>query len=157
MARNIFRLGTRLTSISTAITIAQLVAASTVETVVRDISVSFDGTVVTNAPTDVQILFQTSGTGTSGATTPAPTKVDARTGVAIIATAAYSFSVEPTAGNEIFRWHVHPQSGYTWQGTPYMDEIVNEANATATRNMGIKFATAPAASIDCDVYIVAEE
>jgi hypothetical protein len=154
MARNIGRAGTRITGVSTAVTMLQLVASSTIDTVVRDISVTFDGTVVTNAPIDTQTLFQSTA-GTPAGTTPAPTKVDNRTGTALLATAGFgAFSGEPTAGNEVFRWHIHPQTGQLWQGTPYMDEIVIVASAN---RLGTKFATAPSASIDTNIYYVFEE
>jgi len=154
MARNIGRAGTRTTGITTAVTFQNLIGATTIDTVVRDISVSYDGTVVTNAPNDVSVQFNTSA-GTAPTSTPVPRKVDARTGTALIATCNYGiFTVEPTGLAEAFRWHIHPQTGLLWQGTPFMDEIVLLASAAW---LGLKHTTAPAASIDVDAYMVFEE
>lgn len=154
MARNIGRAGTRTTGITTGVTFASLTAATTIDTVVRDVSISYDGTVVTNAPNDVSVNFATSA-GTGPGSTPVPQRVDNRTGTALIATATYGiFTVEPTAQLEIYRWHIHPQTGLLWQGTPYMDEIVIVASKSF---INIKHNTAPAASIDVDEYVVFEE
>jgi hypothetical protein len=154
MARNIGRAGTRTTGITTAVSFQNLVAATTIDTVVRDISVSYDGTVVTNAPNDVSILFATSS-GTFPISTPVPQRVDNRSGTALIATANYGIAtVEPTGQLEVFRWHIHPQTGLLWQGTPFMDEIVIVASKSW---LVAKHTTAPAASIDVDAYYVFEE
>ena len=160
MARNLGRTGLRITSISSAITMLQLQGGSTIDTVIRDIGVSFDGTVVTNAPIDTQVLFQTAGSEAFTGTTPAPTKIDTRSQTPLLATMGYQATTEPTAGNEIFRWHIHPQTGILWQGTPFMDEVVASAYSTGSSvipRVGIKFATAPSAAIDTDLYFVFEE
>lgn len=160
MARNLGRTGLRISAISSAITMLQLTTPTTIDVTVRDISVSFDGTVVTNAPIDVQTLFQTTGSEAFTGSTPAPTKVDQRTGTPLLCTMGYQATTEPTAGNEVFRWHVHPQTGQLWQGTPYMDEIVASPYSTGSAvaaKLGTKFATAPSAAVDTDIYFVFEE
>ncbi len=154
MARNLGSAGQRTTAVTTAVSFQNLVGGTTIDTVVRDISVSFDGAVVTNAPDDIQVYLATSA-GTFPVAAAATTKVDKRSATALIATfGAGIATVEPTAQTQVFRWHIHPQTGLLWQGTPYMDEVVV---AGAAAFVGVRHVTAPAASIDIDHYFVFEE
>jgi hypothetical protein len=154
MARNLGSASARTTGITTAVSFENLICATTIDTVVRDVSVSYDGTVVTNAPNDVTCNFAASS-GTFPNAGVATQKSDNRTATALIATFGWGIAtVEPTTQLIVFRWHIHPQTGLLWQGTPFMDEIVTKASVGW---VDLKHSTAPAASIDCDHYLIFEE
>lgn len=96
-------------SAATAKTILQLVAAANHKVAIRGFSVSFDGTSVTAEPVQVDLLRQTSaGTG-GGSATPVAEDTSSET---IQTTALKGITSEPSAGNILRRYNVHPQTGF---------------------------------------------
>lgn len=122
---------------ATAETLLQLRGATTTKAKIVAWSVSFDGIVATDAPVVVRLLRQTTdGTGT--AATEAPLDPDSPTaGVAALHTFS---STEPTAGDVIETYEVHPQGGSIVREYPPGREPTLD-NA-ATSRIGIE-ATAP--------------
>lgn len=112
----------KLCSISTTADVA--LAAATAKTVlqlattggtnfpralIKQVGIFFDGTTTINTPVQIKLIRQTTaGTGTT--VTPVAVGDSADT---ILSVAAYNFSAEPTAGNLISQFKVHPQSGYS--------------------------------------------
>jgi hypothetical protein len=150
MARKLCRAGGQLTALASIKTIIQIVAAAHQTVAIREIGISFDGASVTATPVDVQVLFQTTA-GTMSALTPVLLNDD-DADTTINTTAQQNATVEPTAGNEVKRWFVHPQTGFVWQAQPFFDEILIKGGD----RLGVKFATAPA-SVDCNFYVDFEE
>ncbi len=95
---------------ATAKTILQLVAAANTRVAVRGFSVSFDGTSGSAEPVQVDVLRQTgAGTGGSAAT---PVKEDGLGSETIQTTAQKNIATtEPTAGDVLRRYQIHPQTG----------------------------------------------
>lgn len=92
---------------ATAKTVAQLIAPANTILAVNGAWVSFDGISNTAEPALVEILTQTTA-GTMTARTPQKTK---DTSTALGATGGVNASAEPTAGNVLKTFHVHPQAG----------------------------------------------
>jgi|CXWL01.1.fsa_nt_gi hypothetical protein len=92
---------------ATAKTVAQLVAPANTILAVNGAWVSFDGISNTAEPAIVEILTQTTA-GTMTSRTPQKTK---DTSTALGATGGVNASAEPTAGNVLKTFHVHPQAG----------------------------------------------
>src|SRR5688572_30205052 len=92
---------------ATAETLVQLRGATAVKAKVVKWSVSFDGVSSTEAPVVVRLLRQTTdGTGT-GATEVAWDPDNPTANI----TSFHSFSAEPTAGEVLETYEVHPQGG----------------------------------------------
>ncbi|MBC7294468.1 MAG: hypothetical protein H5T84_10295, partial [Thermoleophilia bacterium] len=70
-------------------------------------SITFDGTSNTAEPVSIQLLRHTTA-GTSTARNPLKTK---DTSTALQTTGGENYSAEPTAGDILRTWHVHPQAG----------------------------------------------
>lgn len=119
---------------ATAKTILQLVAPTNQRLAVRGVSVSFDGVSSTAEPVQVDILRQTTA-GTMSAATPVREDVGSET---LQATAQKTATVEPTAGDILRRYEVHPQAGAEFR-FGYDEEILL---AGGTR-LGVRV-TAPA-------------
>ena len=114
---------------ATAETVLQLRGATTTKAKVVAWGVSFDGVTAADAPVVVRLLRQTTdGTGT--AATEAPLDPDSPTaGV----TAFHTFSsTEPTAGDVLETYEVHPQGGSLVREYPPGREPVID-NATTSR------------------------
>lgn len=93
---------------ATVKTVAQVKAPTNQRVVIREISISFQGTTNTDAPALVQLLRQTTaGTMTAGT----PVAVDDDNTETIQSTTQYNATVEPTAGNILAEWYVHQQTG----------------------------------------------
>ena len=133
---------------ATAETLVQLRGATATKAKIIEWSVSFDGTASTNAPIVVRLLRQTTDRTGSAASEVKwdPDAPDAN------CAALHSFSAEPTAGDILAIYNVHPQSGMVMQ-YPLGREIVLD-NATTSR-FAIE-ATAPDA-VNALAYIVWEE
>lgn len=133
---------------ATAETLVQLRGATTVKARIIEWGVSFDGVSVTAEPVRVRLLRQTTdGTGT-GATEVAwdPDNPTAN------CTAFHTFSAEPTAGEVLADYDVHPQTGIVIQYPLGREPVID--NATTSR-IGID-ATAPA-TVNAVAYLVWEE
>lgn len=100
-------------------TLLQIVAATNQRVLVREISVSFDGTSNTAAPILVQVLRQTTA-GTMSALTLQ--KMNPDDGETLQTTGQHTATAEPTGTDEVLGESVHPQGGYTWQA-PFGGEI----------------------------------
>lgn len=92
----------------TLTTVAQLVAAANRRVKVLGISVTFNGTVNTNAPVLVELLRQSS-TGTS--TIATPSKIDPSQAESLLTGGLQLFTAEPTPGDIVDAWYIHPQAG----------------------------------------------
>ena len=90
-------------------TILQLVAPSSQRVALLGFAVAFDGVSSTAEPVQVEILRQTSA-GTSSAGTPV--KDDDSITDALRTTSRITFTVEPTSGDVLRRYNVHPQTGF---------------------------------------------
>lgn len=105
---------------TTAKTLLQLVTPTNQRVKLKELSVSFAGVSNTQKPVRVDLLRQTTA-GTSAAL--ALVKEDDTTPESIQTTALQTFSAEPTAGDVIRSWEIHPQTSQTIQ-LPIEDEIV---------------------------------
>ena len=94
-------------SAATAKTVIQLIAPANVILAVNGAWVSFDGISNTAEPVLVEILRQTTA-GTVTARNPLKTK---DTSTALGSTGGVNASAEPTAGDVLKTFHLHPQAG----------------------------------------------
>lgn len=94
---------------ATAKTILQILAATNQRVAVKGFSVSFDGISATAEPVQVDFLRQTTA-GTGGT---AATPVKEGVGSETLQTTALKniVTAEPTAGDVLRRYNVHPQTG----------------------------------------------
>ncbi|MFQ5410227.1 MAG: hypothetical protein ACE5FI_17590 [Anaerolineales bacterium] len=128
-------------------TLMQLVAAANHRVLIKEISISFDGTSNTAAPIIVQVLRQTTA-GTMSALTPVA--IDEAIDETLQTTAQHTATVEPTGAIEVMGEQVHPQGGYTWQA-PFGGEIV----VIGGNRLGI--AVTAGADVNAKVRVVFEE
>jgi hypothetical protein len=130
-------------------TLVQLRGGTAVKAKVVKWSVSFDGVSATEAPVVVRLIRQTTdGTGT-GATEVAWDPDNPTSNI----TSFHSFSAEPTPGEVLETYEVHPQGGCLIVEYPPGREPTVD-NATSSR-IAID-ATAPAA-VNAVAYLVWEE
>jgi len=101
-------------------TLLQLIAAANHRVLVKEISISFDGTSNTAAPILVQVATQSTSGTVTGLT---PQKMNPDDTETLQTTAGHTATVEPAETAEIMGENVHPQGGYTWQA-PFGGEIV---------------------------------
>lgn len=110
MARNFgtcATLGDVALSAATVKTILQLVAPTSQMVVPLAVRVSFDGVSSTAEPVTVEVLRQTTA-GTMTARTLNKTRVG---GPTLQSTGQHTATAEPTAGDVLREWLIHPQSG----------------------------------------------
>lgn len=110
MARNYLTLTTSAAVAlvgGTAKTILQLASAANSLVAVQEVTVTFDGTVAANTPVIVQLVRQTSA-GTMTNRTPLKLK---DTSTALQSSGQENASAEPTVGDMIRTYHIHPQAG----------------------------------------------
>ena len=100
-------------------TLLQVVAAANHAVMLNEISISFKGTVNTNAPILVEIARQTTA-GTMSSLTPSKDHDDSDETLQV--TAQHTATAEPTEGDVIMRELVHPQTGFIWQA-PFGKDI----------------------------------
>lgn len=151
MAQNIYSATTEAEealAAATTETLLQLRGATTVKARVVEWGVSFDGVSATAEPVRIRLLRQTTdGTGTGASEVlwdpDAPTAA---------VTAFHSFTAEPTAGDVLAEYDVHPQTGIVIQYPLGREPVIDNA---ATSRIGID-ATA-AATVNASAYIVWEE
>lgn len=132
---------------ATAKTVIQIVAPSNHRLRVKRLGVFFDGTSVTAEPVQVRVLRQTTA-GTMTSLTPVP--LDKSLAETLQTTAQHTATVEPTAGDIVDVFEVHPQQGYEII-YPLGDEIIVQGGG----KLGIE-CTAPA-GVNCRAKIVFEE
>ena len=138
----------QVTTGTSIITLLQLAAAANHRVLVKEISVSFNGTSNTATPILVQVKRQTTA-GTMSALTPVKDN-PADNAETLQTTAQYNATVEPSAGDILFTEQVHPQGGYTWQA-PFGGDIVIPGGG----RLGI--AVTAGASVSAVARIVYEE
>jgi hypothetical protein len=109
MSRVKFRAATGQVSTTTGLrTILQLVAAANHRLSNVFFSISFEGISSTDPPIEVRVLRQTTA-GTMSALTPI--KDESTDDETLQVTAQHTATVEPTAGDVLYRQFVHPQNG----------------------------------------------
>ncbi len=128
-------------------TLLQVVAAANHRVLVKEWSISFDGTSNTAEPILVQLLLQ-SDAGTMSALTP--THFYQGDDETLQTTAQHTSTGEPTGTTEFMGEQVHPQGGYTWQA-PFGGELVIEGGS----RLGI--AVTAAVGVNAKVRIIFEE
>jgi hypothetical protein len=132
----------------TKITLLQVLAPTNQRLLAKEISISFDGTLNTNAPIIVEVLRQSTA-GTAGTV---HTLVKLNSAAETIQTTALRniSGTQPTDTAEVMGENVHPQGGFTWQSR-FGDDI---EIAGGTR-LGI--AVTAAVSVNAKVRMVVEE
>ena len=132
---------------TSAKTVLQLVAPANQRLLVKEWSLSFDGTSNSATPILVRVLRQTDA-GTMSALSPVKdNSSDAET---LQSSAQHTATVEPSAGNVLASEQVHPQGGYTWQA-PFGGDIVVPGGT----RLGIEVTAG--ASVDVVARMVYEE
>ena len=132
---------------ATAETLIQLVAASNHRVKVLRWGVFFDGTSATAEPVQIRLLRQTTA-GTASSLTPV--KLDDSIGETLQTTAQQDFTAEPTAGDVLESYEIHPQ-----QGIMVIYPLGQEPIIGGGDRMGIEV-TAPA-TVNARSFIVFEE
>lgn len=132
---------------ATAETVLQLVAATNHRIKLLGFSVAFDGASTTAVPVLVELVRQSTA-GTSSACTP--TKRDDSIADTLLTTARQQCTVEPTTGDIMEEWLVHPQQGIVIMYPLGMEPICGGGD-----RIGIR-ATAPAV-VNCRVAMIFEE
>jgi len=132
---------------ATAETLIQLVAVANHRVKVLRWGVSFDGVSVTAEPVQIRLLRQTTA-GTGAALTPV--KMDDSIADTLLTTAQQDFTAEPTAGDVLESYEVHPQ-----QGVVMMYPLGQEPIIGGGDRMGIEV-TAPAV-VNARAFFVFEE
>jgi hypothetical protein len=128
-------------------TLIQVVAAANHRLLIDEISISFDGVVQTDEPILVEVLRQTTAGTMTALTCRKNNDADDET---LQVTAQHTATAEPTAGDLLKSWLVHPQTGRPWQA-PFGREIVVKGSG----RLGIRVTAA--ASVDAVVEIGGEE
>jgi hypothetical protein len=128
-------------------TLIQLVAAANHAIKLTEVMVSFHGVDATHEPVLVEILRQTDA-GTASALTLV--KADNSVADTLDTTAQKTVTVEPTAGDVLKAFTVHPQTSVIYPIPPDAPLLCGAADRIAVR------ATAPNAVV-CDVTVVFEE
>lgn len=132
-------------------TLLAVLGATTVKARLVEWGVSFDGTTATDAPVIVN-LYQVTTSGTSTGATEA--KWD-RSGPTAQCTAHHSFTVEPTKGDRLAQYEVHPQGGGLIVQYPLGREPVI-SDASTGQGIAIVVETA-LSSLNAVAYMVWEE
>ena len=123
----------------------QLLAAANHKVKITEIGISGQGVSNTDAPLNVQLLRQTTS-GTCSASTEV--LLDADAGVTIQTVATEDCSSEPTAGDILHRWFIHPQAGMVWVPPPGTEPIIS----TIAR-LGVRILDTPTAALDINLYM----
>lgn len=128
-------------------TLLQIIAASNHRVTISEISIGFHGTSNTDAPILVQIARQTTAGTVTSAT---PVKRTPGDDEALQVTASHTATSEPTLGDVLKRWSVHPQTGLVWQAPPGQEIVIPGGG-----RLGILVTAG--ASTTADVYAEGEE
>lgn len=148
MARNRFTVGSEgeiALVAATAKTVLQVIAPANQMLDLKAFGVAFDATSGAAEPVRVQLLRQTTA-GTVTAVTPRKTRVG---GPGVQATAGKNATVEPTDGDILREYEVHPQTGYERAFEP------GEIEIDGGGRLALKI-TAPAA-VNCIAWMDVEE
>jgi hypothetical protein len=150
VARNNFSLVTSVelpAAVAAFKTILQVVAPAGIILAVQELLISFDGISNTAEPVQVELLRQTTA-GTMSARSPLKTK---DTSTALQCTGQENATVEPTAGDILRAYEVHPQAGSIYS-FPLPD---SEVEVPGGGRLGVRI-NAPAA-VNCRATLVGEE
>lgn len=128
-------------------TLLQLLAAANQRVKIIEVGISFHGISNTAEPIQTDLVFQSTA-GTMTALTAVT--IDQDLTETIQTTAQHTATGEPTAGNIVATWAVHPQTGLVWQ-VPKGDEIIIKGGG----RLGL-CTTAPV-TVNVDAYIKFEE
>ena len=117
--------GLKLAAVTAAIatgtaakTLAQILAPANHRVQLKRLEISFDGVTNTATPIKVDILRQTTA-GTMSSLTPVKRGNFTET---LQTTAQHTATAEPTAGDVLRSFYVHPQQGEVWEA-PFDDPI----------------------------------
>lgn len=128
-------------------TILQAVAAANHALAVHEIAISFAGTSNTAAPILVEVVRQ-SDAGTSSAATPVKDPDDSAETLQV--TGRKTITSEPTTGDVLEAYYVHPQTGYTWQA-----QFAKHIKVGGGDRLGVRVTAA--ADVNCTVTMKGEE
>ena len=129
---------------ATPTTILQLVAAANHAIRLTKLKIGFHGIVNTNEPVLVELVRQTTAGTMTGLT---PVKSDDSIADTLDTTAQHTATVEPTEGDILDQFPVHPQTGIV---EPIEDIVIGAADRVGVR------VTAPA-GVDVDCTVCFEE
>ena len=128
-------------------TIVQVVAASNHRILIDRATVTFQGTSTTDAPILVEMLRQSTA-GTMSSLTPV--KLNSADDETLQVTARHTAPAEPTAGDVLESFLVHPQGGKEWLA-PFGRAIVVPGGG----RLGVRVTAG--VSVDCVVSLHGEE
>lgn len=142
--------GAETLAAATAETLIELMGVAAVKSVLCEFGVSFNGTSATAVPVLVE-LYQITASGTGTAATEV--KWD-RSGPSAQVLTEHSVTVEPTKGDRLAAWYVHPQGGSLVIQYPLGREPVISDGAT---NQGLALVCTAPAQVDAVAYAVWSE
>lgn len=128
-------------------TLLQIVAASNHRVTLEELEISFEGVTNTATPIKVDVLRQTSAGTMTGLTLVKDNSNDDETPEV---TAQHTATSEPTAGDVLDSFYVHPQQGRLWQA-PFAKPFVIPGGT----RLGIRVTAA--ASVNAIVKAVLDE
>ncbi len=128
-------------------TVLQITAPANQRLKLLGIIVSFDGTSTTAQPAACRLLRQTSAGTLTSVTAVLQEKSLSET---LQATGGKNASSEPSAGDVLKTFYVHPQAGYEWPA-PYGQEMIVQGGG----RIGLEV-TAPA-TVNCSATFLYEE
>ena len=96
-------------SAGVAKTVLSLKAAANHRALVKSIKVFFKGIVTTDTPVKIRLVRITTDSGTGSAITEV--KVNEADNETIQSVGRHTFTVEPTIGDVLETWEIHPQTG----------------------------------------------
>ena len=137
------------TGASSRRTMIQIIALSNHRVEITEIQISFEGTSNTDAPIECVVEYQ----GDAGTTPVAltPVKLNSSDDESLQVTAGQgAWAVEPASGNDLMKFFVHPQTGYTWQA-PFGGELVIPGGS----RLGVY--TNTGLTVDCVVHVLGRE
>lgn len=129
-------------------TVLQVVAAANQRVKIKEIEISFDGVASTDVPIKVEWVRQsTAGTMTS----LTPVKWNESDGETLQTAANKTATAEPTTGDILRTWYIHPQGGgEVWQARWDGELIVKGGNRCGLR-------VTAGVSVNCVPFMLCEE
>lgn len=128
-------------------TLLQLLAATNHAIEIIEIGIGFHGTSNTGEPILVNFMKQTTA-GTMTALTLV--KGDDSVADSFDTSASHTATAEPTAGDVLRSWPVHPQTGLVWQAHDKAPIVIKQGDRGG-------LTVTAGASVNADAYIVFEE
>jgi hypothetical protein len=123
---------------------------------VCEFSVSFDGVTASAVPVLVEMVASTQATAGTPGTSPTPTPIRPLGGDASIATAAESYSAEPTVLTQTKQWLLTPNGGLLVIQFPLTRETVSTTGASSA-GKGVGFRCTAPATVNVRGYMEFEE